>query len=79
MKPLEPSPEIYVMKIGGYLYSIDKNGILIFTHLNSEDINNYKKYFNFIFLSNTPKDLEVWRNLIRLNRSLEPKNNSDSF
>lgn len=70
---IEPSSEIYVMNISDYLYSINKNGQIIFTHLPPKNIDNYKKYFNFIFLSNTPKDLEVWRNLVRLNRSLEPK------
>ena len=70
---IEPNPEIYVMNISNYLYSIDKNGQIIFAHLNPDDIDNYKKYFNFIFLTNSRKDLEVWRNLVRLNRSLEPK------
>ncbi len=73
MNEIEALPEIYVMNICGYLYSIDKNGNIVFTHVNPEDINNYKKYFNFIFLGNNRKDLEVWRNLVRLNRSLEPK------
>ncbi len=70
---IEPLPEIYVMKINNYLYSIDKNGKMIFTHLNPDNINNYKKYFNFIFLTNEPEDLLIWKNLVKLNRSLKPK------
>ncbi len=73
MNEIEALPEIYVINICDYLYSINKNGNIVFTHLNPDDINNYKKYFNFIFLENNRKDLEVWKNLVRLNRSLEPK------
>lgn len=73
IEPLEPSPEIYIININGYLYSINKSGTIIFTHLNPKDVNNYKKYFNFIFLRDEPDDLEVWDNLVRLNRSLMPK------
>lgn len=70
---IEPLSEIYVMNINNYLYSIDKNGNMIFTHLNPKNINNYKKYFNFISLNNEPEDLLIWNNLVKLNRSLEPK------
>lgn len=80
MTEIDRLPIFYIMKINDYFYCIDENGRIIFTHSLNQN-NNIEQslwdycnlYCKIIWLKETPEDLEIWDNLIKLNRSLMPK------
>ena len=75
------SSKVYVLEFKKLLYAITDDGKNIASHLNSYltlmgkikfHYQNCEQY-DVVYLTDEPEDLEIWRNLVKLNRSLEPK------
>lgn len=69
---------LYVAQINNYFYGIRGNGLMIFTHLDQCQYEDFCSencgIYDFMRLaSDDPDSLSLWNNLVKLNRLQNPK------